>query len=125
MELERKKAMKKAIFIWQISPIFSSPGSAYGYGGIGRVKAVKFCKKLQEAIEEKQSDYEVVLDDTSADVYELVKQEFDMLIFAPGGKTRFFIPKELKQQLEGISKVYLEMLEYHNLDVAKTVEMMC
>lgn len=115
--------MKKAIFIWQISPMFSSTGSAYGYGGLGRVKAVKFCEKLQKALEEKQLDYKIILDDTNADIYELVKLEFDLLIFAPGGKTRFFMPKDLKQELERVPKVYLEMLEYHNLDVTKAVKM--
>lgn len=113
--------MGKAVFIWQISPIFSTSGMMAGYGGIQRVKASRFCKRLQKEIEEKHLDYQVVLDDTNGDVYELIEKNYDVWIFAPGGKTRFFIPTEIREKIEGISKIYLEMLEYHNVDITKVV----
>lgn len=113
--------MKKAIFIWQPSPIFIS---SITDGGPRKVKAVQFCKELNECIEDQQLDWQVELDDTNADIYEIVEKEFDLLIFTPGGKTRFFMPKELKEQLKDMPKLYLESLEYHNQSMDKVVECM-
>lgn len=113
--------MKKAIFIWQNSPVFSG---AVRDGGPLRVKAVHFLKKLQEVLDEQGLDWQVELDDTYADIYELINKDFDLLIFTPGGKTRFYIPRKWKEKLKDIPKIYLEMLEYHNVDVRKTVSIM-
>ena len=41
-----------------------------------------------------------------------------------GGKTRFYMPKELKEQLKDIPKLYLESLEYHNQNTDKVVDFM-
>lgn len=112
--------MKKAIFIWQPSPIFID---SITDGGL-KVKAVRFCKELNECIEHQQLDWQVELDDTNADIYEIVEKEFDLLIFTPGGKTRFFMPKKLKEKLKDMPKLYLESLEYYNQNVDKVVECM-
>ncbi len=113
--------MKKAIFIWQTSPIFINNITD---GGPLKVKAVRFCDKVMESIKRQHLDWQVELDDTNADIYEIVEKEFDFLIFAPGGKTRFYMPKELKEQLKDIPKLYLESLEYHNQNTDKVVDFM-
>lgn len=113
--------MRKAIFIWQDSPVFTA---FVREGGVYKVKAVHFLKKLQEVLDEEGLDWQVELDDTYADIYELIEKDFDLLIFTPGGKTRFYIPRKWKEKLKNIPKIYLEMLEYHNVDVSKTVNIM-
>lgn len=113
--------MKKAIFIWQTSPVY---GGVPSDGGIARVWAARFCKKLQESVKKAAMDWEIELDDTYADAFEITKKKVDLFIFAPGGKTRFYIPKEMKQEFEIMPKVYLEMLEYYKIDTSKVINAM-
>lgn len=116
--------MKRAVFIWQISPLFSTQGAMSGSGGIQKTWAKRFCKKLEAAIKENNLDCQVILDDTDADVYEIVKKDYDIWILAPGEQKRFYIPKKMNQELEHIPKIYVDILDYYNMDITKTLKAM-
>lgn len=112
--------MKKAVLVWEMPMVVGTPSSPAMYL-LYHKSAVKYMQKFNRFCEEKGVDWEISLDETHGDVEKLLQKEIDLLIFAPGRKSRSFIyNKELKETK--IPIYVLEEQEYRNGEVEKLLK---
>lgn len=111
--------MKKAVFVYQIPVV---PGVPYApiLSAAYSTQAKKYLKVLETKLIELNMDWQIVLDDSSADLNVILSEDNDLLIFPPGAKTRCWM---YKKQLEKSGKAlyFLEAEDYQNKAVNKLV----
>lgn len=107
---------KKIVFIWNFPRVL----------GISIVELLSkrrvetYCKTLNEYFAEHEMDCQVFLDDTCGDIDELLKEEYAMFLFLPGGETRFWAyRKEIEKS--NIPVYYLTEMELYQNDISKVI----
>lgn len=108
--------MKHVIFIYQDPPSFGRRViiSAGMFTGIS--KTDKFIEKLNEKLSNLDKKIIVEKDDTEADLKEIASHNYDSVTGVPGLQKKIYA----KDQLPPI--FYLDLLDYHNLLVSKTID---
>lgn len=109
--------MKKAVLIWRIPVLSGEPYKGIDYF-VYHKTAEDFGKMMNQYFEENHMQWQMVLDDTNADVDELLARDMDLCVLAPGGKTRCWMYKK-KVKDAGIPLYDLEMEEYRLKEVEK------
>ena len=114
--------MKRAVLVYQIPVV---PGVPYApiLDALYSVQANKFLKVLEANLDIHNMKWQVILDDSFAELTELLSSNNDLLIFPPGAKARCWM---YRKQLEesGIPLYFLESNEYQNKNVKNLVDYM-
>lgn len=111
--------MRKIVFIWSFPHVAGVPWEEV----IVKKRAKKYCEQLNEYFMNDEMDWQASLDTTYGDLDSLLKSDYEMFLFAPGGEKRFWsYKKELEKS--GIFSYYLTEMELYNGDIARLVKAM-
>lgn len=89
--------MKKAVLIWEMPMIPGTPSNSILYI-LYRKTAERYVERFTRFCKENNLDWSMTLDETHGDVEKLLQNQIDILIFAPGRRSRSFVyNKELNQ----------------------------
>lgn len=89
--------MKKAVLIWEMPLILGTPSNPISHI-LYHKTAERYVERFTRFCKENSLDWCIILDETHGDVEELLQNEIDMLVFAPGRRSRSFVyNKELKE----------------------------
>lgn len=84
-----------------------------------RVKS--YCDTLNDYFASCSMDWQIFADSTFGDMEELLKGDYEMFVFRPGGETRFWIyDKEIKASK--IPMYYLTEKGFYEKDVSKLLQ---
>lgn len=111
--------MRKMVFIWS----FPHAVGVSWEEVMVKKRAKKYCEQLNEYFTNHGMDWCASLDTTYGDLDGLLKSDYEMFLFAPGGKTRFWsYKKELEES--GVFSCYLTQMELYSGDISNIVKAM-
>lgn len=112
--------MKKCLLVWQIPIIEGEYYNPIMYAVYIR-KAKKFASVLNKYFQEKNRDWECVLDQSACAYDEIFSSENQVVLFVPEAKTRQWLYKK-EVQAAGTKKYYLDFTEYNARKIDKIIQ---
>lgn len=107
--------MKRATIVYNRAPILA-PFVQTSFRFDGNVK--KFFAKLNQEVLAKNIKWEIEIDDTIADIEELVSRGTDLIVCLPG------LQKRIIYNSEDVDAMFLTSLEFNSNDVNRVINYM-
>lgn len=106
--------MNTAVLVYQSTPMLG--GNKLPNGAIlGMFKQKKILAKLNDELKKRNSQWQVILDDSIADI-EVIAAKADAIVCVPGLQKSFDLKNYPKEKV-----FYFDSLDYHDLSLGKVL----